>query len=41
MRFISTRGETPPLSFEGALLAAMASDGGLLIAGVLAEALAV
>ena len=31
MRFISTRGEAPPLSFEGALLAAMASDGGLLM----------
>jgi threonine synthase len=31
VRFISTRGETPPLSFEGALLAAMASDGGLLL----------
>ncbi len=31
MRFISTRGEAPPLSFEGALLAAMARDGGLLM----------
>jgi len=31
VRFISTRGEAPPLSFEGALLAAMASDGGLLM----------
>jgi threonine synthase len=30
VRFISTRGEAPPLSFEGALLAAMARDGGLL-----------
>ncbi len=31
MKFISTRGEAPPLSFEGALLAAMARDGGLLM----------
>ena len=31
MRFISTRGEAPALSFEGALLAAMARDGGLLM----------
>ncbi len=31
MRFISTRGEGPALSFEGALLAAMARDGGLLM----------
>jgi threonine synthase len=31
VRFISTRGEAPPLSFEGALLAAMARDGGLLV----------
>jgi threonine synthase len=31
VRFISTRGEAPPLSFEGALLAAMAHDGGLLM----------
>ncbi len=31
MRFISTRGEAPALSFEGALLAAMARDGGLLV----------
>jgi threonine synthase len=31
VRFISTRGEAPALSFEGALLAAMARDGGLLM----------
>jgi threonine synthase len=31
VKFISTRGEAPPLSFEGALLAAMARDGGLLV----------
>ena len=29
MKFISTRGEAPALSFEGALLAALARDGGL------------
>ena len=29
MKFVSTRGEAPALSFEGALLAALASDGGL------------
>jgi threonine synthase len=29
LQFVSTRGEAPPLSFEGALLAALASDGGL------------
>ncbi len=29
MRFVSTRGEAPALSFEGALLAALARDGGL------------
>ena len=29
MKFISTRGEAPAISFEGALLAALASDGGL------------
>jgi threonine synthase len=31
VKFVSTRGEAPPLSFEGALLAAMARDGGLLM----------
>ena len=31
MRFVSTRGEAPALSFEGALLAAMARDAGLLM----------
>ena len=31
MKFISTRGEAPALAFEGALLAALASDGGLLM----------
>ena len=29
MKFVSTRGEAPAISFEGALLAALASDGGL------------
>jgi len=29
LKFVSTRGEAPALSFEGALLAALASDGGL------------
>jgi len=29
LKFVSTRGEAPPLSFEGALLAALARDGGL------------
>jgi threonine synthase len=29
LKFVSTRGEAPPLSFEGALLAALAEDGGL------------
>jgi threonine synthase len=29
LRFVSTRGEAPALSFEGALLAALARDGGL------------
>ena len=29
MKFVSTRGEAPPLPFEGALLAALARDGGL------------
>ena len=29
MKFVSTRGEAPALSFEGALLAALARDGGL------------
>jgi threonine synthase len=29
VKFISTRGDAPPISFEGALLAALASDGGL------------
>ena len=31
MKFISTRGEAPALSFEGALLAALAPDGGLFL----------
>jgi threonine synthase len=31
LRFVSTRGEAPALSFEGALLAALARDGGLLL----------
>ena len=31
MKFISTRGSAPALSFEGALLAALASDGGLFM----------
>ncbi len=31
MKFISTRGEAPALSFEGALLAALAPDGGLFM----------
>ncbi|HXG77951.1 MAG TPA: threonine synthase [Methyloceanibacter sp.] len=31
MKFVSTRGEAPALSFEGALLAALASDGGLYL----------
>ena len=31
VRFVSTRGEAPALSFEGALLAAMARDAGLLM----------
>ena len=31
MKFVSTRGEAPALSFEGALLAALASDGGLFM----------
>jgi threonine synthase len=29
LQFVSTRGESPPLPFEGALLAALARDGGL------------
>ena len=31
MKFVSTRGEAPALSFEGALLAALARDGGLYL----------
>jgi len=31
LKFISTRGEAPALSFEGALLAALARDGGLFM----------
>jgi threonine synthase len=31
LRFISTRGDAPALSFEGALMAALASDGGLFM----------
>ena len=31
MKFISTRGSAPALSFEGALLAALADDGGLFL----------
>ncbi|MGH6737219.1 MAG: threonine synthase [Methyloceanibacter sp.] len=31
MKFISTRGEAPALSFEGALMAALARDGGLFM----------
>jgi threonine synthase len=31
LKFISTRGEAPALSFEGALLAALAPDGGLFM----------
>jgi len=31
LKFISTRGEAPALSFEGALLAALAPDGGLFL----------
>ncbi|MEJ2516490.1 MAG: pyridoxal-phosphate dependent enzyme, partial [Methyloceanibacter sp.] len=31
MKFISTRGSAPALSFEGALLAALADDGGLFM----------
>ena len=31
MKFISTRGSAPALSFEGALLAALANDGGLFM----------
>jgi threonine synthase len=31
LKFISTRGEAPALSFEGALLAALARDGGLYL----------
>ncbi|MEZ5873356.1 MAG: threonine synthase [Hyphomicrobiales bacterium] len=31
MKFISTRGQAPALSFEGALLAALAPDGGLFM----------
>lgn len=31
MKFISTRGEAPALSFEGALMAALAPDGGLFM----------
>jgi threonine synthase len=31
VKFVSTRGEAPPLSFEGALLAALARDGGLFM----------
>ena len=31
MKFVSTRGEAPALSFEGVLLAALARDGGLYI----------
>ena len=31
MKFISTRGSAPALSFEGALLAALAADGGLFL----------
>ncbi|HEY6669589.1 MAG TPA: threonine synthase, partial [Methyloceanibacter sp.] len=31
MKFVSTRGEAPALSFEGALLAALARDGGLFM----------
>ena len=38
MRFVSTRGEAPALSFEGALLAGLARDGGLYDARGLAAA---
>ena len=31
MKFISTRGEAPALPFEGALMAALAPDGGLFM----------
>ncbi|MEJ6612243.1 MAG: threonine synthase [Porticoccus sp.] len=31
MRYISTRGQSPALSFEGAMLAGLASDGGLYV----------
>jgi threonine synthase len=31
LKFISTRGEAPALSFEGALMAALAPDGGLFV----------
>ena len=31
MKYISTRGQAPPLSFEDALLAGLASDGGLYV----------
>jgi threonine synthase len=31
LKFVSTRGEAPALSFEGALLAALARDGGLYL----------
>jgi threonine synthase len=31
LKFISTRGEVPALSFEGALMAALAPDGGLFM----------
>ncbi len=31
MKFISTRGQAPALPFEGALMAALASDGGLFM----------
>jgi len=31
MRFISTRGEAPALSFEEVVLAGLASDGGLYV----------
>ena len=31
MRYISTRGATPPLSFQDAVLTGLAPDGGLLL----------
>src|SRR6056297_1120026 len=31
MRYVSTRGQTPPLSFQDAVLTGLAPDGGLLV----------